>query len=78
MAYLNIDTDYTILITSARYVYSYANTYELMKQGGGREGRHEYELVTALPAAVSPASKPLEEMYEIPSQPLPVAREQPL
>ena len=49
-----------------------------MKQEGGREGRYGYELVSAPPAAPSSASKPLEEMYEIPSQSLPVAREQPL
>ena len=46
--------------------------YELMKQGGGRENK----LVSAPPAASSPASKPLEKMYEIPSQPLPAAKEE--
>lgn len=37
--------------------------YDLMKHGEGRESRHEYEV----PAAFSPASKPL----KIASQPLP-------
>ena len=46
--------------------------YELMKQGGGRENR----LVGSPPAASSPASKPLEKMCEIPSQPLPAAKEE--
>ena len=49
--------------------------YELMKQREGRENK----LVGAPPAAPSPASKPLEEMYEIPSQPLravPAAKEE--
>ena len=64
--------------TSAAIPTTTNRAYELMKQGGGREGRHEYEMVSAPPAAPSPASKPLEEMYEIPSQPLPAAREQPL
>ena len=64
--------------TSAAIPTTTDRAYELMKQGEGRESRHEYEMVGVPPAASSPASKPLEEMYEIPSQPLPVGREQPL
>ena len=54
--------------TSAAIPTTTNRAYDLMKQGGGRDSEYEYEMV---PASSSPASKPLEEVYEIPSQPLP-------
>ena len=44
--------------------------YEVMKQGGGQEGDHEYELVSS-PGGPPPA-KDLEGAYEIPSLPTPL------
>ena len=58
--------------TSAAIPTTINRAYELMKQGGGRES--EYEMVGAPPSAST--SKPLEEMYEIPSQLLPAAKEE--
>ena len=40
--------------------------YELTKQGGAWDNRHEYELIGA---TSSPASKSVEGVYEIPSLP---------
>ena len=50
--------------------------YDLMKHGGGPDSRHEYELVSAPSAASSPASNPLEVMYEIPSPAIPAAKKE--
>ena len=41
--------------------------YELTKQGGAWECRHEYEMVGVPPATSSSAGNSLEGMYEIPS-----------
>ena len=43
--------------------------YEVMKQGGGQEGDHEYELVSS--PGGPPHAKDLEGAYEIPSLPTP-------
>ena len=43
--------------------------YELTKQGGVWESRHEYEMVGAPPATYSPAGNPVEGVYETPSLP---------
>ena len=61
-------------VRSAAILTTTNRAYELMKQGGDREARHEYEM---LGATSSPTGNPLEGVYEIPSlpsvcQPLPV------
>ena len=43
--------------------------YELTKQGGAWDSRHEYETVGVPPATSSPAGNPVEGVYEIPSLP---------
>ena len=43
--------------------------YELTKQGGAWDSRHEYEMVGVPPATSCPAGNPMEGVYEIPSLP---------
>ena len=62
--------------TSAAIPTTTNRAYELMKHGGGPDSRHEYELVSAPSSASSPASNPLEVMYEIPSPAIPAAKKE--
>ena len=43
--------------------------YELTKQGGAWDCRHQYEMVDVPPATSSPVGNPVEGVYEIPSPP---------